>query len=68
MKQQKGNPITEKGKKCPKLVIESGDEAVKRQFYYEKREKVPKARNRKWRWSGIKGILLREKGESAQIS
>lgn len=28
------------------LVIESSDEAVKRQFYYEKREKVHKTRNR----------------------
>lgn len=38
------------------------------QFYYEKSALGEKARNRKWRWSGIKGILLREKGESAQIS
>ena len=47
MKQQKGNTITRKGKKCPNLVIENSDDTAKRQFYYEKREKVPNSRNRK---------------------
>lgn len=57
MKQQKGNPITEKGKKCPKLVIESEDEAVKRWFYYGKREEITKSRNRKWRYNKNKDSL-----------
>ena len=48
VKQQKGNSITEKGKKCTNLVIESSVEAAKKQFYYEKREKVHKSRNRKY--------------------
>ena len=49
MKHQKGDSITRKGKKCPIFVIESDDVAVKKQLYYEKREKVPNSRNRKWR-------------------
>lgn len=68
MKQQKGNPITRKGKKFPNLVIESVAEAVKRNFYYEKSALGEKTRNRKWRLSSKKAILLREKGESARFS
>lgn len=57
MKQQKVNSITRKGKKCPNLVIESEDEAVKRQLYYEKREKVPISRNRIHRYNKNKDSL-----------
>ena len=42
-----GNAITGNGRKCPNLVIESSVDTAKKQFYYEKREKVHKPRNRK---------------------
>ena len=68
MKQQKGNSITGKGKKCTNLVIESSVNTAKKQFYYEKREKVHKSRNRMRDVAVNWGILLREKVENAQIS
>ena len=42
-----GNAITGKGRKCINFVIESSVNTAKKQFYYGKREKVHKSRNRK---------------------
>ena len=39
------------------LVIGNGDEAAKREFYYEKREKAPKSRNRIHRYNKNKDSL-----------
>lgn len=57
MKQQKVNSITRKGKKCPNLVIESEDEVVKRQSYYEKSALGEKSRNRIHRYNKNKDSL-----------
>ena len=57
MKHQKGDSITRKGKKCLNFVIESSDEAVKRQSYYEKSALGEKSRNRKYRYNKNKDSL-----------
>lgn len=61
----RGNAITEKGKKLPNLVIESSGEAAKKQFYYEKSALGEKSRNRMRDEAVKKIVLLREKGKSA---
>ena len=57
MKQQKGNSITRKGKKCPNLVIGNGNEAAKSQLYYEKSALGEKSRNRIPRYNKNKDSL-----------
>ena len=63
-----GDSITGKERKCINFVIESSVNTAKKQFYYEKREKVLKSRNRMRDEAVKKIVLLREKVENAQIS
>ena len=63
-----GDSITGKGRKCINFVIESSVNTAKKQFYYGKREKVLKSRNRMRDEAVKKIVLLREKVENAQIS